>query len=190
MPAGRVLAESPRRLAFGLQLSAGGRYDNVRKCVASSAGSPGGPAADISVFGEVGLGGSTSLIFNLPVMRPVLFGLAFRMLQFEPDVTLAFRKASSARLDWVIGPTLGITLHYGADYHSEGTGDDAGPTFFALGPTIGAYLGMDFKRPERATNFQIGIHPYVTPLFAISDPGEHRGIVVGGLLVGQLRWNR
>jgi hypothetical protein len=57
---------------------AGGRYDNYRMCVASPAGVKGGAMADIMFTTKHRLNDHRSLTFNLPVMRPVLFGLAFK----------------------------------------------------------------------------------------------------------------
>ncbi len=185
---GRAGGDEP--VVLGGRLSAGGRFDNVRKCVASPTGTRGGPAADISLLIELPLGPRLALGLNIPVFRPLLFGLAFEMLQLEPDVTLLFRRPASARVDWVFGPSLGLSLHYGPDYLSESSGPGRTASFFALGPMFGAYLGLDFRRPQRALNFQLGIRPYVTPLFAVSDPASHRGVVVGGLLEAQLRFAR
>ncbi len=86
-----VPAASSAETVLGVRVSGGGRFDNVRKCVASSPGTKGGPAADIAAFLELGLRKDVALVLNLPVMRPILFAAAFKMLQLEPDVTLAFR---------------------------------------------------------------------------------------------------
>jgi hypothetical protein len=175
---------------FGLRLSAGGRFDNVRKCVASSPGTKGGPAADVSAIAEVGLTDTLSLVFNLPVMRPILFATAFKMLQFEPDVTLILRRERTGTTDLVFGPSLGLSLHYGPDYTSENSGSGRKPSFFALGPMIGLYIGLDFRRPQGAYDLQLGVRPYVTPLFAVDDPENHRGVVAGGMLEGQIRFGQ
>lgn len=177
------------QLIFGFKISAGGRYDNVRMCVGSPAGKKGGPAMDISFFTEIGIKQDVSLFINVPVMRPVLFGAAFKMLQFEPEVALLFRKQSDGNVDIVAGPQLGIMLHYGPDYKSEQDGDDRGASFFALGPKIGGYIGVDFKRPKDTFNFQLGLSPYVTPLVGVNDSEEHRGVVVGGSLDGLFRFS-
>ena len=129
-----------------------------------------------------------SVVIDLPVMRPILFGLAFDMLQFEPSVSLLFRKATETKVDLIAGPTLGISLHYGPDYNSEKAGDNRGPSFFALGPTLGGYAGLDFKRPGETFNFQLGISPYVTPLFGVNDPLGHKGVVAGALLDALFRF--
>lgn len=170
---------------IGFKIRAGGRYDDVRRCVASHAGTPGGPAGDVSLFVEIPLGHSKALQIDLPIMRPILFAAAFKMLQFEPSVTLKFRSTSEDDIAWVVGPVLGVSLHYGPDYRSELSGEK----FFAMGPIIGGYVGLDFLRPGRSFDFELGITPYVTPLFGVKDPNDHRGVVIGGLLDGTFRFN-
>jgi hypothetical protein len=66
---------------------------------------------------------------------------------------------NDGKVDLVAGPTLGVSLHYGPDYESASSGDKRGPSFFAIGPTIGGYLGLDFKRPEKTFNFELGLTP-------------------------------
>ena len=157
------------KLLFGIKVSVGGRYDDVRMCVASPAGARGGPALDVSFFTEIGIKQDVSVIVNVPVFRPVLFAAAFRMLQFEPDVTLAFRQDAGERIDLVVGPSIGFVLHYGPGFESERSGPGRTPSFFAMGPRIGAYLGLDFHREDSRFNFQLGIQPYASPLFASGD---------------------
>ena len=174
----------------GFKLIAGGRYDNVRMCVGSPPGVPGGPAMDISFFTEWGLTENAAISVNIPVMRPVLFGLSFQMLQFEPDVAVLFRSHSDdGSVEIVGGPSLGLTLHYGPDYESDSDGPERGPSFFALGPRIGGYVGLDFPRPDKTFNFQLGLAPYFTPLFSVNDPAGHRGVIIGGALEGQFRFH-
>jgi hypothetical protein len=173
---------------FGVKIRLGGRYDNVRKCVAGPTGTKGGIAADISAFAEFPTGKATVVSIDLPVMRPILFALAFRMLQFEPTATLKFSDRTGNKVGWVAGPTLGVSLHYGPDYHSESSGPGRTPSFFAMGPIVGGYAGLDFRRPGKAFNFQLGVSPYVTPLVGIQDSQNHRGIVIGGLLDGAFRF--
>jgi hypothetical protein len=174
---------------FGFKIRFGGRYDNVRKCVASTTGTKGGIAADISAFAEFPTGKGTQLHIDLPVMRPILFAAAFHMLQFEPTVALRFIDTSDNKIGWVAGPALGVSLHYGPDYNSEASGSGRTASFFAMGPIVGAYAGLDFRRPGEQFNFQLGLSPYVIPLFGINDPQNHRGIVIGGLLDGSFIFN-
>jgi hypothetical protein len=173
----------------GVKLRVGGRFDNVRMCVGSPPGVKGGPAADISFFTSFAVDDEMSVEIDLPVMRPILFGAAFRMLQFEPSLAIKFRKETESSVEFVGGPVVGLSLHYGPDYESGPAGGDRGPSFFALGPTVGGYLGLDFKRPGETYNFQLGLTPYVTPLFGIDDPDHHFGVVVGGLLDGLFRFS-
>lgn len=177
-------AEADQPFVVGVKLRVGGRYDNVRRCVASSKGTPGGPAADISAFVELPLGVGQALQVDLPLMRPILFATAFHMLQFEPSATLKFRDTKGGEVGWVVGPTLGVSLHYGPDYHS----DLDGPKFFAIGPIVGGYVGLDFPRPGKIFNFELGLTPYLIPLFGVNDPANHAGIVVGGLLDASFRF--
>jgi hypothetical protein len=179
-----------KAFVIGPKIRAGGRFDNVRMCVASPAGAKGGPAFDISLSTEIALNETISLDIDLPVFRPVMFGLAFDMLQLEPSVTLKFRRYGKGRADLVGGPTLGMSFHYGPDYHSESSGDGRTASFFALGPIIGGYIGLDFKRPCKKFNLQLGVTPYVEPLFGVNDAENHRGVVVGGLLDLQLRFGK
>jgi len=176
------------QVIFGIAVRAGGRYDNVRMCVASPSGVKGGPALDISFFTEIGVSKDMSVSINIPIMRPILFGAAFGMLQFEPEVSLKFRVEREGKTDIILGPSLGITLHYGPDYKSGSSANDRGKSFFALGPRVGGYLGLDFKRPGEVFNFQLGLSPYITPLFSVSDPDDHRGVVIGGILEGHFRF--
>ena len=181
-------AENPN--LFGLKIRIGGRFDNVRMCVASPAGAKGGIAADISAFANVPVGDAAAVHIDLPIMRPILFAFAFKMLQFEPTVALTFSDKSDSRTGWVAGPVLGASLHYGPDYRSEASGSGRTDSFFAMGPIVGAYAGLDFRRPGEKFNFQLGLSPYVTPLFGVSDPQDHRGVVVGGLLDAVFRLGR
>ena len=178
----------PESIVLGLMVSAGGRYDDVRMCVATGAGVKGGLALDISFFVEVPVAERTSVVVNVPVMRPILFGAAFDMLQFEPEARVVYRATTEGSTDFLVGPSLGIILHYGPDYRSAGSGDGRRPSFFAIGPRLGAYLGLDFERPDHPFNFQLGLHPYVSPLFSVGDPEEHRGWIVGAMLEGLFRF--
>lgn len=182
---GPVRAEGP---VLGLKVSAGGRYDDVRMCIATAAGVAGGPAADVSFFVEAPVGDDLALHVNVPVFRPLLFGLAFDMLQFEPDLTLLFRTPAQPDLDVLAGPLLGVTFHYGPDYRSESSGSGRTPSFFALGPRVGGTVGLDFLEPENAFNFMLGLTLYVSPMFATSQDEGRDGWIVGGALEGHFRW--
>ena len=167
---------------FGVQGSFGGRYDNVRLCTATGPGTAGGPAGDIAAVGDFRLGHGMTLRARLPVLRPLLFALAFEMLQFEPDVALLWRFPLSTTAALMVGPLVGVTFHYGPDYQSDSSGAGRGPSFFALGPKVGGTVAIDWPRPSSAFGLQVGVSPYVAPLFGIDDPDSHRGVVVGGSL--------
>jgi hypothetical protein len=175
-------------IILGFKVRFGGRYDDVRMCVASGAGVKGGIAADVSFFMDFGLRGNWTIHVDLPVFRPILFATSFHMLQFEPSVGAHYRLRTAGIVDVIVGPTLGFSLHHGPDYRSTRSGPGRGPSFFALGPTVGGYFGLDFKRPGRAFNFQLGLSPYVTPMFSVGDPEDHRGVVAGGLVDALFRW--
>jgi hypothetical protein len=185
--AAQTVPDETGRVLFGVRLRAGARYDDVRMCVATAAGVKGGPAADVSLFTELPLGADVGLDLDLPVFRPALFGARFDMVQFEPTASLRFRRSSDGKTDLIVGPTAGVSIHYGPDYRSELSGPGRRPSFWALGPILGAYVGADFKREGKAFNTQLGLTPYFTPLFAVDDPERHRGVVVGGLLDGSFR---
>lgn len=167
---------------FGVKVRAGGRYDNVRMCVGSPAGVKGGPAADVSFFMEFGMAGNKALQVDIPLFRPILFAASFDMLQFEPSVILRYRRLMAGNTDFIAGPSLGVSLHYGPDYKSESSGENRTESFFAMGPIIGGYFGFEFKRQDKALNIELGVSPYVTPLFSINDPLNHSGVVIGGTL--------
>jgi len=170
-------------VVIGAKVRIGGRFDNVRKCVASKLGTKGGIAADISLCADVPLNNSALFHIDLPVMRPILFGIAFKMLQFEPTVSLRFvNTLSDQKQTLQLGPSLGVSLHYGPDYKSETKGDGRTGDFFAMGPIIGGYAGITFNNSEGRQRQAFGLSPYITPLYSINDSQNHRGVVIGGLL--------
>ncbi|MBU1536005.1 hypothetical protein KKF84_11840 [Myxococcota bacterium] len=173
-------AQSP--LLFGAKIRMGGRYDNVRMCVASPAGVNGGPAMDISGFLSVPMGEWGRLELDLPVVRPILFATAFSMLQFEPSATLKFRLSRSIKREIMVGPMLGASFHYGPDVDSESSGDKRGPSFYALGPMAGGYAGVNFLRPSGSFDLQVGVTLYATRLVSVNDDANHKGFVAGGSL--------
>ncbi len=175
-------------IILGVKIRGGARYDNVRMCVATAPGKQGGPTADVSLFAEIALSKTVGVDFDVPLFRPVLFALSFEMLQFEPSMTLKFRKVGQGRIDLIAGPMLGLSLHYGPDYRSASSGSDRTDSFFAMGPIVGGYGGLDFKRPGKLFNFQLGLTPYAEALFGVRDPRDHRGVVAGALLDFQFRF--
>lgn len=160
--------------SYGILFMAGGRYDNYRMCVASPAGVKGGSMADIMFITKHSLNDKYSFTFNLPVMRPVLFGLAFKMLQFEPEFTLEYKKLINEKINLVTGPGIGISLHYGPDYNSDL--DNRGESFFALGPFFSWQTGIEFKKGTVVKSVA-GLKAFYVPLFAKDRPS---GTVLGG----------
>jgi len=167
--AGMAAADENASPGFGFHVIAGGRYDDVRMCVGSPAGFKGGPIMD--VYFDVGLpvSDSVSVVFNLPVMRPILFGAAFKMLQFEPQVTVEYTAAESGL---VFGGGLGGVFHYGPDYKSSL--DDRGADFLAVGPLFSASAGKPV--PAKEGYWMPGIKVFYSPLFpADADFGQVLG---------------
>ncbi|HEX7478275.1 MAG TPA: hypothetical protein VF331_10750 [Polyangiales bacterium] len=111
----------------------------------------------------------------------MLIGLHCGTIAINAWTGLGFLTAQST---WVVGPTLGVSLHYGPDYRS----DLDGHKFFAIGPIVGGYVGLDFPRPGKIFNFELGLTPYLIPLFGVNDPANHAGIVVGGLFDASFRF--
>lgn len=162
---------------YGILFMAGGRYDDVRMCVASPAGVKGGTMADIMLITKHRLNENHSIAFNLPLMRPILFGIAFKMLQFEPEVTFEYNKLINEKIDLVTGPGIGISFHYGPDYQSDL--DNRGESFFAMGPFLSWQAGIAFKK-EGAVKSVAGLKAFYAPLFA---KDRTPGTVLGGALL-------
>jgi hypothetical protein len=145
-------------------------------CVGSDAGVKGGPMADIQLVVRYSLSPEYAVSFKLPVMRPILFGTAFKVLQFEPEFTLEFRSPIKDDLTLVTGPGLGVSLHYGPDYKSDlnNRGDD----FFAIGPYISMMAGLSFGGMTESGKV-LGLRVIYVPLFSKEYP---TGTVLGGAL--------
>jgi len=172
--AGQTVASetSEGGLSYGALVMAGGRYDNLRMCVGSDAGVKGGPMADIQLVAKYALSSRRAIAFHLPVMRPILFGAAFDMLQFEPEVAYEHQIPLSGGRSLVTGPGLGVSLHYGPDYESDL--DNRGDEFFAAGPYISCLLALASESGNT-----LGLRGIYVPLF--SD--EHStGTVLGAAL--------
>lgn len=167
--------------SWGIKFRIGGRYDNMRMCVASPAGAKGGMAADISIFKNFNINENTTGHLDIPIMRPILFGTAFKMIQFEPSFNLRYKKVLKNTSTLVFGPGIGVSVHYGPDYKAEETLANGENSFFALGPMISGYLGFIPNR-EKPSKFEFGITPYFTPLFSINDSQNRNGIIAGGFV--------
>lgn len=157
---------------YGLLFMAGARYDDVRRCVATSPGTKGGPMADIMLTRVFQLSESKSLRVNLPVMRPILFAVAFKMLQFEPEANLFLSSNAAEHKRLFLSPGLGFSLNYGPDYMSD-NGVDA-EKFFSYGPTFSLQAGL---RLGTAKTSSASFRVFYTPLFA-SGVGKN-GTVLG-----------
>jgi hypothetical protein len=149
----------------------------MRMCVASPAGIKGGPIADIMLTGSFGLNDRLGIGCNLPVMRPILFGVAFKMLQFEPEVQIDVRASISDKLLFIAAPSAGISLHYGPDYQSDR--ENRSPSFFAAGPIVGCHFSIGMRDEAGTVRNAFGIKPFYVALFA---DGRTAGTVVGGVL--------
>ena len=114
------------------------------------------------------------LALNLPIMRPILFGFAFDMLQFEPQVTWEYHFPTSGKTGWVLGAGLGIVFHYGPDYLSDP--NSPGPSFFAAGPLFSISGGLAVSGGSGGT-WMPGLKLFYAPLFSAE---YDTGTVAGG----------
>lgn len=159
----------------GIRIIAGGRYDDMRMCVGSDAGVKGGPIADIMYIRRFEFKSEKNLVLEIPVMRPILFGTAFKMLQFEPAVSVPFIRPINSRKSLVIAPSIGLSFHYGPDYKADL--DNRKRDFFALGPYMGAVFGVKVSQNSGKPNVY-GLRLFYTPLFS-SESNLSPGTVLG-----------
>ncbi len=171
-------AQNNETLYVGLHVMVGGRYDNMRMCVASPAGKKGGPVADVMLDLKFSLTDKVALGINIPVMRPILFAAAFKMLQFEPAVSLEFKRKIGDDRYVVLGPNLGVSFHYGPDYRSDK--ENKSESFFAAGPYLSQLFGLSFKGSSGRDKI-IGLRAFYVPLFS-GDSDLSPGTVLGGSL--------
>lgn len=160
-------------VSYGIHVLAGGRYDDLRMCVGSPAGIKGGPIMDVYFDIIIPAGTQGQVIMNIPVARPILFGAAFKMLQFEPQVTYEYRLPLDGGDSLVLGGGLGMAFHYGPDF--ESSPDDRGEDFFAMGPLFSLSAGYEFLRP--AGSWRPGVKLFYSPL-VLSEMAN--GTVLGG----------
>ncbi len=175
--AGGAHAQESGGFGIGIHVLGGGRYDNVRMCVGSSQGVPGGPIGEIYLDLRFPAGENGKLIVNLPVMRPILFAAAFKMLQFEPQVTYEYTFGTGDGLRPVVAGGLGAVFHYGPDYNSNP--ENPGPSFFSVGPLITGSAGLKFWKERIIT----GLKLFYAPLFTAGRP---LGTIAGGGVEAQL----
>lgn len=164
-------AQETRGVSFGIHLLAGGRYDNVRMCVGSPPGVPGGPIGELYFDVKIPVSERGAVAFNIPFFRPIMFGAAFKMLQLEPLVTYEHILGGETGTRPVVGGGAGIVFHYGPDYRS--LPDDRGESFFSIGPILHGFAGLTIGE----SNFTSGIRGFFAPLFTRDRP---TGIVAGG----------
>ncbi len=157
--------------SFGIMIMGGGRYDDLRMCVGSAAGVKGGPIADIMFVTKYHKNANNALSINIPVFRPILFGTAFKLLQFEPEVNWEMYRTTKSGKRIFMGPGLGLSFHYGPDYESDL--DNRGEDFFAIGPMLNYSVGLSFNE-ERTKN--LGLKLFYIPLFG---EDKNNGTVLG-----------
>lgn len=166
-----LYAEEQQGVSFGIRILGGGRYDNVRMCVGSPAGVPGGPIGEVYFDIRVPVNESGSVVINVPLFRPIMFAAAFRMLQLEPTVMYEHSFGEAGGTHPIIGGGLGIILHHGPDYNSSQ--DERGESFFSIGPLFNGFAGLKIAE----SNFTVGLKGFFSPLFTAD---RATGLVAGG----------
>jgi hypothetical protein len=174
-----VFADDKGRTSLGFNFMIGGRYDNLRMCVGSPAGVKGGPIADIMFDIRRSFGNRHTIGFKLPVFRPILFGISFKMLQFEPEIIYEYGVSINGKVSNVIGTGLGISFHYGPDFRTE-KNDTERIDFFAAGPFLSAFWGLQYKNRSSFDRL-FGIRTFYTPLFSNK---RSTGTVIGAAFEG------
>ena len=163
--------ESPKPVTFGIHLLGGGRYDDVRMCVGSPPGVPGGPIGEIYLDLRFAVGKNGHIALNMPIFRPILFGLVHQMLQFEPQATYEYTFPTGTKVQPVVGGGLGLVFHYGPDIYSSPA--DRGDSFFSMGPLFTGSAGLKFGNGH----WIAGIKVFYSPLFSTA---HSTGTVAGG----------
>jgi hypothetical protein len=166
-------------------LGLGGRYDDLRMCVASPAGAKGGPVAEFAGLGlRLRPSAALSVDANIPLGRALLFAIAFQMLQWEPDIAVNFHLGIDERSEVIIGPALGAAFHFGPDYRSD---LDTKPRrdFFAIAPKVSVLLGYGKWLSSGTTERIIGVRPFFEYFFGQND---RRGVTIGAML--EFQWAR
>lgn len=164
-------AQETRGVTVGIHAFGGARYDNVRMCVGSPAGVPGGPIGEVYFDVIIPAGPDGHVVINIPLFRPILFAAAFGMAQVEPLVMYEYSPQTPGAVQPVFAGGLGMVFHYGPDYTSDSA--SPGPSFFSVGPQIAGFAGIRFWK-ERLT---AGVKAFYAPLFSAAHPP---GTVFGG----------
>jgi hypothetical protein len=173
------MSSTEKEQAYGFKMMMGGRYDDMRMCVASPAGTQGGPVGDIKFFMRFGFTFDWYMTVTIPIFRPILFGAAFKMLQYESDIAMEYKIPVSNKVAFSTGPGIGFSYHYGPDYNSENSGDNRTESFFALGPMISYYNSFDIKWPKTYAT-RIGVQLFHISLFRVDE--FQYGKIFGGAL--------
>jgi hypothetical protein len=163
----------------GCTFLAGVRYDDLRMCVASPAGKKGGPIGDIMAAIHFQVDEKSSLGVKIPVMRPILFGAAFKMLQFEPEITLEYRPSGKMGEHFFLESGVGGSFHWGPDYTTK---PDAKirDNFFAAGPILSSLLAIRFPDAYDKRRY-VGLKLFYAALFSKERP---KGTVIGVAIEG------
>ncbi|MFW5960584.1 MAG: hypothetical protein ACOCSE_05650 [Chitinivibrionales bacterium] len=172
-------ADKVSGVSIGVDVMLGARYDDVRMCVASDAGTKGGPIADIMFSTRLHFENGWSAGLKLPVMRPILFATAFDMLQFEPEFIFEYKYNINKDINLLIGPGIGISLHNGPDYKTKRDAQDP-ESFSAAGPFISGFCGINYSN-ESNREKAFGVRAFYIPFFS---EDRYTGSVIGGALEG------
>ncbi len=168
---------------IGFSFAAGGKYDAVRQCVATPRGVTGGPAFE---FGGLVLDYRFDNWFAfggyIPLLRPILFGAAFQMLQFMPELIFSLYIPVYFKVDLFLIMGMGGSFHYGPGFDYKGNLVDK--PFFAGGPRFSLSFGPRFYINDRFS-ISVGLKPYFEYLFNSRD--GKAGIVGGGEIDFQCR---
>ncbi len=164
-------AQEQRGVSIGIHILGGGRYDNVRMCVGSPPGFPGGPIGEFYLDIRIPVGTDGTVVVNIPLFRPILFAAQFGMVQIEPLVMYEHMLGEGTGTRPVVGGGLGVVLHYGPDYTSSP--ENPGEAFFSIGPLFNVFAGLYIGE----SNLMAGIKGFASPLFTADRPA---GFVAGG----------
>ncbi len=164
---------------LGCTFLAGIRYDDLRMCVATPAGQKGGAIGDIMATLRFPVDEKSSVGIKIPVMRPLLFGIAFKMLQFEPEIALEYRPSGPFGKHFFIESGIGASFHWGPDYLTERDATNR-DNFFAAGPIISSLLAFRLPGAESRRRY-IGLKLFYSALFPKDRP---RGTVFGTAIEG------
>lgn len=176
-------ADDSKDVTIGFKVMIGGRYDNMRMCVASPADSKGGLIADVMFLTRVQVNDEFAFTTEIPVMRPILFAAAFKMLQFEPQVNFEFTHKVNDDMDFRFGPAIGLSFHYGPDYKSDNK-DKRGESFFAMGPMISGFSGIGYTN-SKGKYRSVNLKAFYIPLFSGARDDLSPGTVIGGVIEEQ-----